>query len=168
MGSTSRPAADVTAHRPATIKLGTRIGDIELVEHIGGGGMGQVYRGEDKRLGRAVAVKVLARDQSSDHDAVRRFLNEARSAARLNHQNIAQVYSAGESENHPYIVFEYVEGLNLRTMIEEHGPLMLEEALSYTLQIADALAHASERRIVPPRREALEYFDCPKQSSEVD
>lgn len=148
MGSTSRPAGDATAHRPATIKLGTRLGDIELVEHIGGGGMGQVYRGEDKRLGRAVAVKVLARDQSSDHDAVRRFLNEARSAARLNHQNIAQVYSAGESENHPYIVFEYVEGLNLRTMIEEHGPLMLEEALSYTLQIADALAHASERRIV--------------------
>ncbi len=110
--------------------------------------MGQVYRGEDKRLGRAVAVKVLARDQSSDQDAVRRFLNEARSAARLNHQNIAQVYSAGESDNHPYIVFEYVEGVNLRIMIEEHGPLMLEDALSYTLQIADALAHAADRRIV--------------------
>ena len=148
MGSTNRSGGDVTTHRPTTIKLGTRLGDIELVEHIGGGGMGQVFRGEDKRLGRAVAVKVLARDQSADQDAVRRFLNEARSAARLNHQNIAQVYSAGESENHPYIVFEYVEGVNLRIMIEEHGPLMLEEALSYTLQIADALAHASDRRIV--------------------
>ncbi len=110
--------------------------------------MGQVFRGEDRRLGRPVAVKILACDQSADQDAVRRFLNEARSAARLNHQNIAQVYSAGESDNHPYIVFEFVEGANLRVMIEEQGPLMLEEALSYTMQIADALSHAADRRIV--------------------
>ena len=152
--STDRPLDRLTGMlatppRPTySIKLGTKLGDIELIEHIGGGGMGQVFRGEDKRLGRAVAVKVLSRDQSSDQDAVRRFLNEAKSAARLNHQNIAQVYSAGESDDHPYIVFEFVEGVNLRTMIEEQGPLMLEEALSYTLQIADALAHASDRRIV--------------------
>lgn len=141
-------AGDAPSWQLPTTILGKRLGDIELVEHIGGGGMGQVYRGEDKRLGREVAVKILARDQSAEPDAVRRFLNEARSAARLNHQNIAQVYSAGESEDHPYIVFEFVQGVNLRAMIEEQGPLTLEEALSYTLQIADALAHAAERRIV--------------------
>lgn len=145
---TSHGNSDDTTRHLKTIRPGTRLGDIELTEHIGGGGMGQVYRGEDKRLGRAVAVKVLSRDQSSDQEAVRRFLNEAKSAARLNHQNIAQVYSAGESEEHPYIVFEYIQGVNLRTMLEEQGPLMLEEALSYTLQIADALAHAADRRIV--------------------
>ncbi len=148
IGSTNRHAGDPTTRPTSNIKLGTKLGDIELIEHIGGGGMGQVFRGEDKRLGRAVAVKVLSCDQSADQDAVRRFLNEARSAARLNHQNIAQVYSAGESDNHPFIVFEFVEGVNLRAMIEEQGPLMLEEALSYTLQIADALSHASERQIV--------------------
>ena len=141
------PNEDTASHLEV-IRPGTRLGDIELTEHIGGGGMGQVYKGEDKRLGRAVAVKVLSRDQASDQEAVRRFLNEAKSAARLNHQHIAQVYSAGESEEHPYIVFEYVQGVNLRTMLEEHGPLMLEEALSYTLQIADALAHAADQRIV--------------------
>jgi len=146
--STTQSSQDKTSRHQEIIKPGTRLGDIELTEHIGGGGMGQVYKGDDKRLGRPVAVKVLARDQSTDQDSVRRFLNEARSAARLNHQNIAQVYFAGEAEEHPYIVFEYVHGVNLRTMLEEHGPLMLEEALSYTLQIADALAHAAERRIV--------------------
>jgi serine/threonine protein kinase len=145
---TSHGNDDDTTRHLKTIRPGTRLGDIELTEHIGGGGMGQVYRGEDKRLGRSVAVKVLSRDQSSDQEAVRRFLNEAKSAARLNHQNIAQVYSAGESEEHPYIVFEYIQGVNLRAMLEEQGPLMLEEALSYTLQIADALAHAADRRIV--------------------
>ncbi|MHB8898766.1 MAG: serine/threonine-protein kinase [Thermoguttaceae bacterium] len=149
LGTAGRHSDDSGTRGPSSsIQAGTRLGDIELIEHIGGGGMGQVFRGEDKRLGRAVAVKVLSCDQSSDQDSVRRFLNEAKSAARLNHQNIAQVYSAGEWENHPYIVFEFVEGANLRTMIEEQGPLMLEEALSYTLQIADALAHASDRRIV--------------------
>ncbi len=148
IGSTNRHVGDPTTRPTSSIKLGTKLGDIELIEHIGGGGMGQVFRGEDKRLGRAVAVKVLSCDQSADQDAVRRFLNEARSAARLNHQNIAQVYSAGESDNHPFIVFEFVEGVNLRAMIEEQGPLMLEEALSYTLQIADALSHASDRQIV--------------------
>ncbi len=144
----AQDAGDTEPRRLSTITLGARLGDIELTEHIGGGGMGQVFRGEDKRLGRAVAVKVLARDQSADPDAVRRFLNEAKSAARLNHQNIAQVYSAGESEEHPYIVFEYVQGVNLRSMLEEQGPLTLEEALSYTLQIADALAHSADRGIV--------------------
>lgn len=148
IATSSQSSSETNSRHQSTIVLGTRLGDIELTEHIGGGGMGQVFRGEDKRLGRAVAVKVLSRDQSSDQEAVRRFLNEAKSAARLNHQNIAQVYSAGESGEHPYIVFEYVQGVNLRTMVEEQGPLMLEEALSYTLQIADALAHAADRRIV--------------------
>ena len=146
--STSHGSRDKTTSHLEIIKPGTHLGDIELTEHIGGGGMGQVYKGEDKRLGRPVAVKVLSREQSPDQDAVRRFLNEAKSAARLNHQNIAQVYYAGETDEHPYIVFEYVQGVNLRAMLEGHGPLMLEEALSYTIQIADALAHAAERRIV--------------------
>ncbi len=136
------------AHSPERIRSGTRLGDVELLDHIGGGGMGQVYRGHDRRLNRPVAVKVMSRHQASDADTVRRFLNEARSAARLNHRNIAQVFSAGDSDSRPYIVFEFVEGSNIRSIVEQRGPLPLEEALSYTLQIADALAHAAEMRIV--------------------
>lgn len=136
------------AHSPERIRSGTRLGDVELLDHIGGGGMGQVYRGHDRRLNRPVAVKVMSRHHASDADTVRRFLNEARSAARLNHRNIAQVFSAGDSDSRPYIVFEFVEGSNIRSIVEQRGPLPLEEALSYTLQIADALAHAAEMRIV--------------------
>ncbi len=130
------------------IAPGTRLGDIELGEYIGGGGMGRVYRGQDTRLGRTVAVKVLGRDQVADQEAVRRFLNEARSVARLNHQHIAQVYFAGESDGLPYIVFEFVEGTNIRRLVDKKGPLPLAEALSYTLQIADAVSHAAEHHVV--------------------
>ncbi|MDD4788960.1 MAG: protein kinase [Pirellulales bacterium] len=151
-GSSSQRSTAVDIQAPARpperIRSGTRLGDVELLDHIGGGGMGQVYRGQDRRLNRPVAVKVMSRQHASDADTVRRFLNEARSAARLNHRNIAQVFSAGDSDSRPFIVFEYVEGSNIRSIVEQRGPLPLEEALSYTLQIADALAHAAEMRIV--------------------
>lgn len=135
---------------PALPRLGpgSRLGSFELLECVGGGGMGRVYRARDLNLDRIVAVKVLSREQAADAETLLRFRNEALSAARLNHENIVQVYHVGEEEGLPYIVFEFIEGQNLRARVEQQGGLPLAEALSYTLQVTEALAHAAERNVV--------------------
>lgn len=125
---------------------GEQLGHFQLDEFIGGGGMGAVFRATDTMLGRTVAVKVVSRDRANE-DAQRRFKNEAQSAARLDHPNIARVYYVGEDKSWNYIVFEYIEGVNVRDLVAHNGPLSLEDALSYTLQIAEALEHASERDV---------------------
>ncbi|MGD9720978.1 MAG: protein kinase [Pirellulales bacterium] len=127
---------------------GERLGQFLLQQFIGGGGMGVVFRALDTTLNREVAVKVLSRDQAADEEALRRFRNEAQSAARLNHENIARVHFVGEDRGVHYIVFEFIEGINLRDRVEQHGPLPLAEALSYTYQIALALDHACQRDVI--------------------
>lgn len=126
---------------------GESLGHFRLEEYIGGGGMGSVYRAIDTSLGRTVAVKVVSREHT-DEDTLRRFRNEAQSAARLDHPNIARVYFVGEDKGWSYIVFEYIEGVNIRDLVEHKGFLPLEEALSYTLDIAQALEHATRRDVV--------------------
>ena len=91
---------------------------------------------------------MLSRDQSADEETLRRFRNEAQSAARLNHDNIARVFYVGEDRGVHYIVFEFIEGVNIRDLVEQRGPLPLDEALSYTYQIAEALDHASQRDVI--------------------
>ena len=125
---------------------GEQLGHFQLEEFVGGGGMGVVFRATDIMLGRTVAVKVVSRDQTNE-DTLRRFKNEAQSAARLDHPNIARVYYVGEDKGWNYIVFEYIEGVNVRDLVEHNGPLALEDAISYTLQIAEALEHASQREV---------------------
>ncbi len=127
---------------------GERLGQFVLQKFIGGGGMGVVFRALDTTLNREVAVKVLSRDQSTDDEALRRFRNEAQSAARLNHDNIARVHYVGEDRGVHYIVFEFIEGVNIRDLVEQKGPLPLVEAVSFTYQIAQALAHASQRDVI--------------------
>jgi len=127
---------------------GERLGHYELVEFIGGGGMGAVFRSQDTMLNRTVAVKVLASDQAGDEETHRRFKNEAQSAARLDHENIARVHYVGEDRGVHYIVFEHIEGVNVRDLVLSRGPLPWEDAISYTLQIAEALAHAHQRDVV--------------------
>jgi serine/threonine protein kinase len=127
---------------------GERLGQFELRQFVGGGGMGVVFRGWDTTLNREVAVKVLSRDQSADEETLRRFRNEAQSAARLDHGNIARVYFVGEDRGVHYIVFEFIEGVNLRDLVDRHGPLPVDEALTYTLQVAEALDHASQRDVI--------------------
>ena len=140
--------ADFVAHKTVTISAGTTLGHYVIKKHIGGGGMGQVYLASDEALDRDVAIKVLTPQRSGDQGTVARFMNEARSAARLNHEHIAQVYFAGESRGIPFIAFEYVEGINIRTMVEEHDVFSLPQALNYLLQIAHALAHAATHNVV--------------------
>jgi serine/threonine-protein kinase len=128
--------------------VGQRLDDLWLEEYVGGGGMGAVFRAVDTRLQRNVAVKVLSTLQTDGIDTARRFEVEAQSAARLDHPNIARVYYVGEDRGVAYIVFEYIEGINLRDAIAQGGPLPVAEAIDYTVQIADALLHAWQRNVV--------------------
>jgi serine/threonine protein kinase len=135
-------------HEQSKLLAGERLGPYELIEFAGGGGMGAVFRARDTMLNREVAIKVLARDQAADEETLKRFKNEAQSAARLDHENIARVYFVGEDRGLNFIVFEFIEGQNVRQLVDRTGPLRLEDAVSYVLQIADALAHASARDVV--------------------
>ena len=152
---TSSPPIPATALSDSVARMlegrvmpGDRIGHFELVEYVGGGGMGRVFRAIDTRLGRTVALKVLSPDQAAGADALQRFQNEAQSAARLDHENIVRIHFVGEDRGLSYIVFEFVEGINVRLLVERKGPLPLAEALSYTLQVAEALTHADARGVV--------------------
>jgi serine/threonine protein kinase len=126
---------------------GAQLEHFQLEEFVGGGGMGAVFRATDKKLGRTVAVKVLSRNRK-DVDSLRRFKNEAQSAARLDHPNIARVFYVGEDKGWNFIVFEYISGINIRELVSQRGPLSLQDCWSYVLQVADALTHASQRDIV--------------------
>lgn len=119
-----------------------------LKEFIGGGGMGVVFRALDTTLDRDVAVKVVASHHISAEDLQRRYLVEAQSTARLDHPNIASVHYIGQDRGLPYIVFEYIQGENLRELVGRRGPLPPNEALGYTYQIAHALTHAWQREVV--------------------
>ena len=110
--------------------------------------MGRVYLANDTALDRDVAIKVLNQQRTADVGIVSRFMNEAKSAARLNHEHIAQVYFAGETAGMPFIVFEYVEGTNVRAMVEENDVFPLTQALNYLIQIAHALAHAATHGVI--------------------
>jgi serine/threonine-protein kinase len=127
---------------------GKTLAHFQLLELIGGGGMGVVFQALDTMLQRIVAVKVLSPDQARDKDTVRRFRNEAQSAARLDHDNIARVYYVGEQDGWSFIVLEYIAGLNVRDLVAQNGPFGPEQAFHVTLQLAEALEHASKREVV--------------------
>lgn len=127
---------------------GVELGHFVMEERIGRGGMGAVFRAVDKRLGRVVAVKVLTSEHSSDPEAVLRFQNEARAAARLDHENIARVHYIGEEHGLHFIAFEFVLGTNVRNLILQRGLLPVTDAVNYTLQIAEALRHTSAANVV--------------------
>ncbi len=128
--------------------VGEWLDHFELLEFVGGGGMGVVFRARDSRLDRTVALKILSLDRARDRETVRRFRNEAQSAARLDHDNIARVYYVGEDRGLNYIAFEFVDGTNLRDSVMERGPLTVAEAVDYMMQLAHALAHASGRNVI--------------------
>ncbi len=117
---------------------GDSVAHYRFTGKLGGGGMGIVYRAEDLRLGRPVAVKMLDARMAADPVALERFRREARVSSSLNHPNIATVYDAGEHEGQPYLVLELLEGQTLRERIAG-GPLPLEQLLEWAVQIADAL-----------------------------
>ena len=126
---------------------GPVIGHYRVLEKIGSGAMGDVFRARDERLGRDVALKLIRPASSDNPDHLRRFELEARAAAALNHPNIVAVYDVGLNEGTPYIVCELLEGKTLRTHLAE-GALPLRRAIDYSLQIVQGLIAAHDRRII--------------------
>ena len=126
---------------------GLRLGPYQIVSALGAGGMGEVYRARDTRIGRDVALKVISPAFSADADRLRRFENEARSAGLLNHPNVLAIYDVGSHDGAPYLVSELLDGETLREKLE-HGPLSSRKVINFALQIARGLAAAHEKKIV--------------------
>ncbi len=129
-----------------TISAGARLGPYEVIGPLGAGGMGEVYRARDTRLGREVAIKVLPAALASDPERLKRFEREARSASALNHPNIVTIYDIGSADSVSYIAMELVNGQPLRALLE--GPLPVRRLLQISAQVAEGLAKAHAAGIV--------------------
>jgi serine/threonine protein kinase/Tol biopolymer transport system component len=129
------------------LKTGDCLGSYEILALIGVGGMGEVYRARDTRLGREVAVKILPEAFAQDEDRMRRFDQEARAVAALNHPNVLSIYDTGVEGGVPYLVSELLDGESLRQRLEQ-GPIPARKAVEYAQQVADGLAAAHEKNIV--------------------
>src|SRR5580658_1790972 len=125
---------------------GTKLGPYEILSALGAGGMGEVYRARDPRLGREVAIKVLPSGCAPDSERLRRFEQEARATAALNHPNILAVFDIGSQDNSPYIVSELLDGETLRARLNTGLP-PVRKAVEYALQIARGLAAAHDHGI---------------------
>ncbi len=126
---------------------GTKLGPYEILSAIGAGGMGEVYRARDPRIGREVAIKVLPVHFSQDSERLRRFEQEARATGVLNHPNILGVYDVGTENGAPYLVTELLQGETLRKKLSD-GPLPMRKSIDYALQIAHGLSAAHEKGII--------------------
>ncbi|MCI0444806.1 serine/threonine-protein kinase [bacterium] len=147
LASPARIAADLFASQRLEIAVGKSIGPYKILSLIGIGGMGEVYRASDPRIGREVALKILPSQFSEDRDRMRRFEQEARTAGLLNHPNIVAIFDAGSENGCPYLVSELLQGQSLRDKLNEN-PLAFRKAIEYALQIAKGLSAAHEKGIV--------------------
>src|SRR6516165_10352740 len=129
-----------------SLATATKLGPYEIISLIGAGGMCEVYRARDQRLGRDVAVKILPASFAADPDRLRRFEQEARAIAALNHPNILGVHDIGQYDGIRFMVCELLEGESLHAVLSR-GPLSLRKAIDYSNQIAHGLAAAHSKDI---------------------
>ena len=132
---------------PALDQLQPHFPELEILELLGAGGMGAVYKALQKKLDRAVALKILPLETARDPAFAERFAREAKALARLNHPNIVAVYDFGQSGPYYYFIMEFVEGTNLRGLIQDKS-LEPRQALELVIQICTALQFAHDERIV--------------------
>ncbi|HEX3659585.1 MAG TPA: SUMF1/EgtB/PvdO family nonheme iron enzyme [Pirellulales bacterium] len=127
---------------------GLVLGNYLVLDKLGAGGMGQVFRARHRRMERVVALKVLPKKALAAPDAIARFQREAKAAAKLSHPNIVTAHDADEANGQHFLVMEYVEGSDLAALVKQHGPLSVAQALDYILQAARGLEHAHAEGVV--------------------
>lgn len=136
------------AGQPCAIGKGTKLDKYEVLEEIGHGGMGHVFKAKQPPLGRVVAIKVLWPPDSLSPEGLLRFRREARLVSQLGHPNVVVTHDAGEHQGIPYLVMEYLEGSDLAALVKERGPLAVEQAVGYIVQAARGLQCAHQRGII--------------------
>lgn len=144
---TTQPDATKTASR-ATLADLKKVGRYTIIKKIGQGGMGAVFLANDTQLKRQVALKVLPKDKAENPTLVKRFKAEAQAAAQLKHDNIVAIHDAGEADGLLYIALEFIDGTDAHTIVSKRGPMPAKRAMDVIRQIALALQHAHEQKIV--------------------
>ena len=127
---------------------GLILGNYTLLDKIGAGGMGQVYKAQHRRMDRIVAIKMLPKNLMKDAATVARFEREVRAAAKLEHPNIVAAHDADEAGGVHFLVMQYVEGSDLSELVKKHGPFPIEKALNYVLQAAKGLEFAHAEGVI--------------------